>query len=217
MASLPTFDYEQQLWRQGFQRVAGIDEAGRGALAGPVVAAVVIAPMDTVYGGVWAKVRDSKLLSAQQREALVVDIEEQAAGWAIGSMTAAVIDQENIAVATRMAMQQAIRKLRPAPDHLLIDWVKLPQLNIHQMSLTKADQQIVSVAAASILAKVYRDRLMVTLAQDYPAYGFARHKGYGTAAHRAAIARHGPCPIHRHSFAPIAQKHALFELPTNQA
>lgn len=206
----PTFDYEQQLWQQGFARVAGIDEAGRGALAGPVVAAAVMAPVYAEYSGVWARVRDSKLLSGGAREALVAEIQQSALGWAIGKASAEVIDRDNIAVATRLAMQQAVHGIQPPPDHLLIDWVKLPQLNIHQLSLTKADQKIVSVAAASILAKVYRDRFMVELDAQFPAYGFAQHKGYGTAAHRAAIAQHGPCAIHRHTFAPIAAPYSLF-------
>ncbi|MEZ4659898.1 MAG: ribonuclease HII [Caldilineaceae bacterium] len=208
----PNFDHEQNLWRQGFARVAGIDEAGRGALAGPVVAAAVIAPIYAEYTGVWASVRDSKQLSASQREALAAEIQQHAIGWAIGEASAAVIDRENITVATRIAMQQAVQNIQPPPDHLLIDWVKLPHVNIHQISLTKADQKIVSVAAASILAKVYRDRLMIELDAQYPAYGFAQHKGYGTAAHRAAIAQHGPCAIHRHTFAPIATQHSLFDL-----
>lgn len=208
--NIPTFDYEQKLWQQGFARVAGIDEAGRGALAGPVVAAAVIAPSHAEYTDVWASVRDSKLLKPNERERLAIEIKEQAVGWAIGEISAAVIDRENIAVATRMAMQQAVQALQPPPDHLLIDWVKLPQLNIYQLSLTKADQKIVSVAAASILAKVHRDQLMVELDAQHPRYGFAQHKGYGTAAHRAAIAQHGPCAVHRHTFAPISSMHSLF-------
>lgn len=209
----PNFSHERALWQDGFLRVAGVDEAGRGALAGPVVAAAVIVPTEAEQSGIWASVRDSKLLRPGQREAMATAIEDHAASWAIGVASAQVIDRENVAVATRMAMQQAISGLQPPPDHLLIDWVRLPQLNVHQISLAKADQKIISVAAASILAKVYRDRLMMALDAEHPDYGFARHKGYGTAAHCAAIAKFGPCAIHRHTFAPIAKAPMLFDLP----
>lgn len=201
----PTFNQEQALWQQGIRHVAGIDEAGRGALAGPVVAAAVIAPPFSQLSGVWAAVRDSKQLSAIQRQKLEGAIQQQALAWAVGSVEAALIDQIGIAEATRKAMREALDQLVVHPDYLLIDWVKLPETGIPQWSQSKADAQIASVAAASILAKVHRDRLMIEMDGCYPGYGFASHKGYGAAAHLAALEIHGPSPIHRRSFAPLLQ------------
>ena len=134
-----------------------------------------------------------------------------AAGWAVGVVAAAVIDQIGIAAATRRAMAQAIASLTPAPDALLIDWVRLPLVNLPQRCLPKADARIVSVAAASILAKVTRDRLLVAAHDRFPVYGFAAHKGYGTRAHLAALAECGPCVEHRRSFAPVAAAPTLFD------
>ena len=208
---LPTLSFEKNLWQRGLQKIAGIDEAGRGALAGPVVAAAVIVPMNATYEGVWADVRDSKLLSAEKRSCLFAAVKVEALAWGIGSASAQEIDNLNIAVATRLAMQRAVEALTSRPDYLLIDWVKLPTINIPQESYTKADQKIVSVAAASILAKVDRDQRLVALDKEYPAYQFVSNKGYGTAVHRAAIESIGPCPIHRHTFAPIATKATLFD------
>lgn len=206
----PTFDEESRLWRANYRYVAGIDEAGRGALAGPVVAAAVIAPPDSVQSGVWALVDDSKRLTAAQRAELAAEIQRAALAWGIGMTDAAQIDTIGIGPATKQAMSAALTALAVRPDFLLIDWVRLPLCPIPQQSFTKADQRIVSVAAASILAKVHRDQLLTALHADYPAYGFARHKGYGTAQHCLAIAQYGPCPIHRHSFAPIATRATLF-------
>lgn len=207
----PTFTAEEWLWAQGFRHVAGVDEAGRGALAGPVVAAaVVIAPANT-NAPLWVEVRDSKLLTAAQRQALAPRIQQQAAAWGVGVAEAATIDAIGIAAATRLAMQQAIAALAPAPDHLLIDWVRLPQTPIPQIAQPKADRTMASVAAASILAKVHRDQLMQTYDACYPAYHFGAHKGYGVAAHLAALAAHGPCPLHRYSFAPLARQPQLFD------
>ncbi len=200
----PTLDHERRLWAQGCRFVAGIDEAGRGALAGPVVAAAVIIAPEAADLPVWTAVRDSKLLTPAQRAALAPQIQAAALGWAVGCVPAAVIDAIGIAPATRQAMQQAIEALAHRPEHLLIDWVRLPRLNIPQFSCAKADRLIASVAAASILAKVHRDGLMTALDGQYPAYGFAGHKGYGAAVHLDAIAHHGPCPEHRRSFAPFA-------------
>lgn len=212
----PTLEFEEALWQRGLLHVAGIDEAGRGALAGPVVASAVIVPPNASYAGIWADVRDSKLLSAEKRSCLSAAVKEHALAWGIGSASAHEIDQLNIAVATRLAMRRAVEALTSKPDYLLIDWVKLPTLNILQESYTKADQKIVSVAAASILAKTDRDQRLVELDKEYPAYKFASHKGYGTATHRAAIEAVGPCPIHRHTFAPIATKATLFDSAGNR-
>lgn len=207
----PTLQIEQSLWAQGFRRVAGIDEAGRGALAGPVVAAAVVVTPECSAAPVWSMVRDSKLLSPAQRETLAAQIRECAASWAVGVVDASQIDAIGIAAATRLAMQQAVAALTCAPDHLLIDWVRLPTLAIRQLSQPKADCSMATVAAASILAKVHRDHLMVAYDCTYPGYGFAAHKGYGVAAHLAAIAQQGPCALHRHSFAPIVQQSTLFD------
>ncbi|MFN8491269.1 MAG: ribonuclease HII [Caldilineaceae bacterium] len=209
---LPTLAYETRLWQAGYQRLAGVDEVGRGALAGPVVAATVIVPLGATLEGVWAEVRDSKLLTPQRRSELESQIQAAALAWGIGSVPALVIDEIGIAPATRLAMREAVAALQPPADHLLIDWVKLPQVNLPQESFVKADQKSVAVAAASILAKVHRDRLLVALHEQHPDYAFHLNKGYGTAAHLAALERHGPCVEHRHRFAPVAQPASLFKL-----
>lgn len=206
----PTFEYEYRLWGSGCRSIAGLDEAGRGALAGPVVAAAVVIDPSSAGLPLWGELRDSKLLSPRQRAALAPQIQAAARCWAVGATSAQEIDRIGIAAATRQAMQAAIEGLSPQPQQLLIDWVRLPQVNIAQFSCAKADQLIVSVAAASILAKVHRDALMTALDQLHPAYGFASHKGYGAQAHLAALSAHGPCPEHRHSFAPLAGANDLF-------
>ena len=208
--SKPTFTEEHRLWCAGYRHVAGIDEAGRGALAGPVVAAAVIVPPRSAQSGVWAQVDDSKRLTPGQRCIFAAAIQEEALAWGIGAVDAAQIDEIGIAPATKQAMVAAIAALAVRADFLLIDWVRLALCPIEQQSFTKADQRIVSVAAASILAKVHRDALLTALHEQYPEYGFAEHKGYATARHCAAIAQYGPCSVHRHSFAPIAQKATLF-------
>lgn len=210
-ATTPTLQYEIRLWQQGYVAVAGVDEAGRGALAGPVMAGAVILPPGSAYTGIWALVKDSKLLTPEQRLELATEIRKDALSWAVGSASAQEIDAIGIAPATKRAMQRALAALSPAPDYLLIDWVRLDQVNTLQESFTKGDQRIVSIAAASILAKTTRDAELVTLHQKYPAYGFDRHKGYGASAHLAALAQCGPCAEHRHSFAPIRTQRTLFD------
>lgn len=207
----PTFEEETLLWTQGHLRVAGVDEAGRGALAGPVVAAAVIVPPHAPLRDVWAEVRDSKLLRPVQRATLEPRIQDAALAWGVGIVPAAVIDQIGIAAATRQAMLRALTVLSVPPDFLLIDWVKLPQSRLPQRCVAKADQKMASVAAASVLAKVTRDRLLSALGEQYPAYGFSAHKGYGSRQHLAALKLHGPCPEHRHSFAPVARPAMLWE------
>ncbi len=204
---IPSLAAEQALWEQGILHIAGIDEAGRGALAGPVVAAAVIAPPFCTLEGIWAAVRDSKQLAPARRELLAAEVRECALAWGVGVVSATEIDGTGIAPATRKAMALAVEMAaqRVEPDYLLIDWVRLPALSLPQQSLVKADASIVSVAAASILAKVHRDALLCACAGDFPAYGFAAHKGYGTAQHLAAIAAYGPCAIHRRTFAPFTQ------------
>ena len=186
--------------------IAGIDEAGRGALAGPVVAAAVILPLNQEIQEKLQGVNDSKKLSAKVREALFLRITQYALSYGIGQQPASVIDEIGIIPANKLAMQTAVAQLDPAPEFLLIDGrIRLTQLNTLQQAIVRGDSKSLSIAAASILAKITRDRLMITYDAQYPAYGFARHKGYGTEFHRAALAQHGPCPIHRHSFAPIRQ------------
>ena len=213
----PNFDEETRLWGAGYRRVAGLDEAGRGALAGPVVAAAVIAPPNSPLTGVWSKVRDSKLLQPAVRMALVEPIQQAAQAWGIGVVPAAVIDTIGIAQATRQAMVEALAMLGVRPDFLLIDWVKLPQTGLPQICVPKADLKMVSVAAASILAKVTRDTLMEGIGALHPDYGFEAHKGYGSARHLAAMSAHGPCPEHRFSFAPIASHTPLFDVERRPA
>ena len=204
MDRIPTLDYERLWWDAGFRRVAGLDEAGRGAWAGPVVAAAVILPADQPdLLRRLAGVRDSKMLSPARREALLAVICEAALAWGVGLAPAAEIDQIGIVPATRAAMLRALERLSPAADALLIDYLTLPQSDLPQRSLPKGDARVLSIAAASIVAKVSRDRMMVALDDELPGYGFARHKGYGTAAHRAALARLGPSRVHRRSFAPL--------------
>ncbi len=178
--------------------ICGIDEAGRGPLAGPVVAGAVILPKDCQI----LYLNDSKKLSEKKREALFLEIQEKAVSWAVGIVPPETIDEINILQATYEAMRQAIEKLTVLPDVLLNDAVTIPGLAIpaRQVPIVKGDAKSVSIAAASIMAKVTRDHMMLEYDKLYPEYGFARHKGYGTAAHIAAIRQYGPCPIHRRSF-----------------
>jgi len=213
MYAVPDLQTERGLWAQGFHYVAGIDEAGRGALAGPVVAGAVIIDPDACDAPVWSAVRDSKQLSPATRATLASQIEAAALAWSIGIVEATTIDTLGIAPATRQAMSAAIEALAPRPDYLLIDWVRLPLVNIQQQSRAKADQHIVAVAAASILAKVHRDRIMIELGERYAVYGFAAHKGYGVSGHLAALAQWGPSPVHRYSFAPVIRPASLLGLP----
>ena len=189
-----------------FTLIAGIDEAGRGALAGPVVAAAVILPLNDQIETLLDGVNDSKQLTAKKRESLFDLICQHALAYGIGQEAASVIDEIGILPANRLAMGTAVAQLNPAPQFLLIDGrIRLPQLNIPQKAIVRGDSQSLSIAAASILAKVTRDRFMCELDSQFPHYGFTQHKGYGTEQHRMAIAQRGPCPQHRHSFAPIRQ------------
>ena len=188
--------YEQEYQWAGL--VCGIDEAGRGPLAGPVVAGAVILPADCriLY------LNDSKKLSEKRREELFLEIKEKAVSWAVGIASPEEIDEINILQATYRAMRQAVGQLNPAPGVLLNDAVTIPELpeSLTQVPIIKGDAKSVSIAAASILAKVTRDQMMIEYDKIYPEYGFARHKGYGTAVHISALKEYGPCPIHRRSF-----------------
>jgi ribonuclease HII len=202
--SRPGLDHEQRLWAGGYCSVAGLDEAGRGAWAGPVVAAAVILPPgDPALARHLLGVRDSKQLTPARREALLETIQQHALAWGVGAVPPAGIDELGIVPATRKAMCLALQALSPPADYLLIDYLRLPEVALPQTSLPKGDARILSIAAASIVAKVSRDRMMVELDAQYPGYGFGRHKGYGTAQHRAALTALGPSPAHRLSFAPL--------------
>lgn len=188
--------FERQAWSQGQLLVAGVDEAGRGPLAGPVVAAAVVLHPDCPIAGV----NDSKKLTHRQRELLFDTIMAQALAVGVGNASAELVDRINILQATRQAMLQAVEALSPVPQLLLIDGITTIDSRLPQQTIKQGDSRSASIAAASIIAKVTRDRLMQECDKRWPAYGFAGHKGYGCAAHLAAIRNHGPCPIHRKTF-----------------
>jgi len=189
---------ERELRARGFRAVAGIDEAGRGSLFGPVFAAAVILDPDRPIRGL----NDSKLLDAERREVLAERIHERAASWAVAAVDAATIDAVNIYQASRMAMRIAVGQLNPSPDFLLTDAVPL-ELNLPQRPLIKGDARCHAIAAASILAKTARDACMRKWDEIFPEYGLATHKGYGTAEHQRALERLGPTPLHRLTFEPV--------------
>jgi ribonuclease HII len=203
----PNLSFENELWQRGCQYVAGIDEAGRGALAGPVFAAAVILPsaradLIAVLDGV----NDSKKLTASQREQWANRIPPIAQSYAVASASAEEIDRIGILPATRLAAQRAVQALSTAPDHLLLDYLLLPAVHLPQTPLVKGDARSLSIAAASILAKTARDAYLRALDEEHPGYGFAAHKGYGTARHLAALEKLGPTSLHRRSFAPLRPK-----------
>lgn len=191
------FAYEKRAGQQGFAGVCGIDEAGRGPLAGPVFAAAVILPHGCVIDGL----NDSKKLTEKKRELLFDEIQERAVSFAISFATETEIDEINILQATYLAMTRACQALQPPADYALVDGNRMPpRLGVPGETVVKGDALSASIAAASVLAKVSRDRLMVQLDAMYPEYQFAKHKGYGTKLHRELLLQHGPCPIHRRSF-----------------
>ncbi len=207
---VPTVEEEMALLKQGYCFIAGLDEAGRGCLAGPVVAAAVILPLEEDCLSIFVGVRDSKQLLPHARESLYQVIMQHAVAVAVGFGSVALIDERNILQATKYAMRAAIAQLSTAPQALLLDALMLSDISLPQRSIIKGDASCLSIAAASIVAKVTRDRLMLELHELYPAYGFAQHKGYGTEAHLAALHEHGACPIHRRSFAPVRDLFGLF-------
>ncbi len=200
MPLTPDEIFECEAWTRGFRRIAGLDEVGCGPLAGPVVAAAVILPRRcrSLIG-----LRDSKRLSEKQRENFYELIRDVAFGFGLGIVDAKIIDAVNIRQAARRAMEQALRQLSPPPDFLILDATRLPNVMIEQRMVIKGDGLCMSVAAASVLAKVTRDRLMVEAHRRFPEYGFQAHKGYGTAEHLRCLRRYGPCVLHRRSFLPI--------------
>jgi ribonuclease HII len=198
----PNLNHEDELKSQGYELVSGIDEAGRGALAGPVVAGAVILPQSASL--TWFEmVRDSKELDHRKRETLFEFIMKEALAVGIGVVPPQVIDSINILKATKLAMMQAVENLPRQPSFLLIDRVTLSQCPIPQKGITRGDRLCLSIACASIIAKVTRDRMMQEFDQTYPGYGFAQHKGYGTGEHISCLRKLGPSPIHRLYFAPV--------------
>lgn len=205
VVTIETLRYERALARDGLRIVAGVDEVGRGALAGPILAAAVVLPSldeierDAVF---WSRVRDSKLVTPAARPLLAEGIRERALGTAWAAIDNAAIDDIGIAAANRIAMERAVDGLDSEPECLLLDAMTIDS-SIWQIGLIDGDALSLSIAAASIVAKVERDRMMVEAADSFPVYGFDRHKGYGVPAHLAALRAHGSCRIHRHSFAPV--------------
>lgn len=193
--------WEQALWAQGLSRIAAVDEVGRGPWAGPVVAVAVILP-PTVRLSDLPGVRDSKQLSSRQRQALVPQIEAIATDWAVGCATVAEIDRLNIRRATHLAMVRAVAQIAPV-DHVLVDGLPVPELGAQHTAIVRGDQQSLGIAAASVLAKVYRDRLMADLTVEFPGYGWETNSGYGTRAHQVGLATLGVTPHHRRSFRPV--------------
>lgn len=190
------YEYEHNCRDNGYRAVAGVDEAGRGPLAGPVYAAAVILPNDVIIKGI----NDSKKLSEKKREELFEEITEKAIAYNICSVDEKRIDEINILNATYEAMNGAVNGLSTAPDFVLIDGNRIGGMEIPHETVVKGDSKSISIAAASILAKVSRDRFICQMAEKYPEYGFEKHKGYGTKAHNEAILKYGPCPIHRRTF-----------------
>ena len=188
--------YEKAAMENGYQNICGVDEAGRGPLAGPVCAAAVILPPDTIIEGV----NDSKKLTEKKREALFDVIKETAVAWSVAFATVEEIEELNILQATMLAMKRAVEGLSVKADYAMIDGNRLPDLEIPAETVVKGDASSMSIAAASILAKVSRDRLCMEYDAKYPQYAFAKHKGYGTKQHREKILEYGPCEIHRMSF-----------------
>jgi ribonuclease HII len=208
----PTLEEEIALLSQGYSFIAGLDEAGRGPLAGPVVAAAVILRLSDFNECLtcFAEVRDSKQVTAQAREHLYEVIMRHALAVGIGTGSVEMIDEINILQATKHAMRVALTQLAIPPHALLLDAVSLPEIELPQRSIIKGDELCLSISAASIIAKVTRDRMMIQLHEEYPVYGVAQRKGYGTEAHLAALRQHGACPHHRRSFAPVRE---VLDLP----
>lgn len=197
---------EMALWQAGYGLVGGADEAGRGAWAGPLVAAAVILPADrAALAPLLGAVDDSKKLTPGARQRLFAVIYAHAVAVGVGSASVEEIDTRGIAAANRMALRRAVEALTTPPDYLLLDYWTLPDLTLPQRGVPHGDARSLTIAAASIIAKVTRDRWLIEADDSYPGYGFARHKGYGTAMHRSALAMRGPCPLHRRSYAPVAE------------
>lgn len=194
----PTLSYEKKLWKQGHRLICGLDEVGRGCFAGPVVVGAVVLSENALLP---EGVADSKLLTPQNREKLAEKIKKSAVAWSVSEISVTHINKVGIGKATQMAFRKAVRNLTTNPDHFLVDAFYIKHLNRkRQTPVVKGDKKCACIAAASIIAKVYRDGLMVSLHSKYPEYGFDRHKGYGTKIHQDAIKKHGLCQLHRKSF-----------------
>jgi ribonuclease HII len=206
------FAFERELLRQGVTRIAGVDEAGRGPLAGPVVAAAAMLPAKWLESGLpptLEGLNDSKQLTARQRQRFFQELTSCGeVTFAVARVESGQVDEFNILQATHRAMNEALAALAPSPQHALVDGTRVKTLRLPQTPIVKGDALSYSIAAASVFAKVTRDRLMEEYHERWPAYGFDEHKGYGTPQHLAALAEHGPCPIHRRSFAPLRQPEA---------
>ena len=200
----PNLNEEKKLWRKGFKRVAGLDEAGRGPLSGPVIAAAVIIKPGLKWKFKHLQLRDSKKLTSKKREDLYkLIIKHPQIEWGIGKVSEKVIDKINILEATKLAMEKAVKKLKRKPDFLILDGNFKIDVKIPQKSIIKGDEKVFSCAAASILAKVYRDRIMERYDKKYPLYGFSKHKGYPTKFHLKMLKKYGSCKIHRKTFGPV--------------
>jgi ribonuclease HII len=215
---VPTLEEEVALLSQGYSFIAGVDEAGRGSLAGPVVAAAVILPLGIPFRfdpdeclACFEGVRDSKQLTARERDRLFEVIVQHAVAVGVGIGSVEMIDERNILQATKYAMREALAQLTIPPQALLLDAIHLPGIELLQRSIIKGDALCLSIAAASIIAKVTRDRMMIQMHEHFPAYGFAQHKGYGTEYHLVALREHGATPHHRRSFAPVRELFGLFQ------
>ena len=200
LPGFPNLSIERSFWKKGLTRLGGVDEAGRGAWAGPVSAAIVILPAETMLEKALHGVRDSKQMTPAQRERWEPLIQQSCLAWGVGFASAAEIDEIGILPATRLAVWRALQILNIYPDHLITDYLKLPEILIPQTAYIKGDRRSLSIAAASVLAKTSRDTFMRQLDGDFPHYGFAQHKGYGTRQHQDAIHQHGLCAVHRRSF-----------------
>jgi len=207
----PDLSFERKLWDQGLQFVAGVDEAGRGALAGPVAAGAVVLPSDVpdLFNALHG-VRDSKEMLPEARDAWAAVIKSVAVGWGVGFASAVEIDQMGIVPATCLAASRALAKLDRIIEHILVDYISLPTVSIAQTPLIKGDARSLTIAAASVLAKTARDALLIQMDVEFPGYQFANNKGYATQAHRKSIVELGPCSQHRCSFSPITEFYSLF-------
>ncbi len=206
LSKCPDLKIEKRLWKEGYQYLGGIDEAGRGALAGDVAVAVVILPNISKLTQILAGVRDSKQMTQRQREAFEPIIKKIAIAWAVSYASPAEIDEIGILPATKLASKRAVESLSLKPDYLITDYLSLPDIDLIQEKFIKGDMRSLTIASASVLAKTARDAKMRTLDKDYPEYGFAQHKGYGTKKHRSAIQTWGKSIVHRQSFKLKEQK-----------
>ena len=212
---MPDLSLEADFRLQGYRLIAGVDEAGRGPLAGPVAAAAVILPPTLTGGEPWlAAIDDSKRLTEKRRSEAATLVRENCLAWAVELIRPEIIDHIGIGQAVIIAMLAAVDRLRPAPHALLLDWVPIKECPLPHRTVVKGDGRSLSIAAASILAKVARDELMVQADERYPGYGFSRHKGYATREHLRCLSELGPCPIHRRSFSPLRQARLLSDADT---